>query len=323
MRAIELVSQTVNGIRKRDFSDSLKVSEILVSLAIMSKHIGRFEIRGELGRGAQSVVYLAWDPQLQREVAIKTLHFSRADPTRNAQLLDEARTVGKLRHPYVVPIHDAGEQDGDPYLVFERVVGRNLAEVLKNDGPLPVIRAATLMQQIADALAEAHATGIIHRDLKPSNILIDARDGAPRVMDFGIAARTAEDGKEVADKLTGTLSYLAPEYITLRRVTPQFDVFAAGLVLLEMLTGKRVFAGESAEATRYRIACEPVSLPAEPAIEPRLSSIILRACALDPAQRFASGSELRDALSDYLGAGLAERTASQSAIAQGDTLGKH
>jgi serine/threonine protein kinase len=285
------------------------------------RQIGRFEIRGELGRGAQSVVYLAWDPQLQREVAIKTLHFTRADPERNAVLLDEARTASKFRHPHVVPIFDAGEEGGDPYLVFERVVGRDLGDILKKDGPLTSVKAATLMRQVADALAQAHAQNIIHRDLKPSNILIDARDGAPRVMDFGIATRL--DGENVgakAEGLTGTPAYMAPEYVTLQRVSPQIDVFAAGLVLLEMLTGQRVFDGGSVESILYRISTQPVTLPETPPIDPRLGQVILRACALDPAQRYASAAELCDALTGFLGEGEAERAEGQAAIAQSDTL---
>jgi len=287
----------------------------------MSERIGRFEVRGELGRGAQSVVYLAWDPQLQREVAIKTLHFTRADPALNAVLLDEARTAGRFRHPHVVPIYDAGVEDGDPYLVFERVVGRDLADILKKDGPLSAIKAATLMRQVADALSQAHAQNIIHRDLKPSNILIDARDGAPRVMDFGIATRPDGENAGVrTEGLTGTPAYMAPEYVTLRRVTPQIDVFAAGLVLLEMLTGQRVFQGSSLESILYQISTLPVTLPSAPPIDPRLGQIILRACALDPAERYASAAELCEALTAYLGEGEAERAEGQAAIAQNDTL---
>jgi eukaryotic-like serine/threonine-protein kinase len=288
---------------------------------MIEKSIGRFEIRGELGRGAQSVVYLAWDPQLQREVAIKTLHFSLADTARNALLLDEARTASKFRHQNVVPIFDVGEQEGDPYLVFERVDGRNLADILKQEGPLPPVKAAALLRQVADALAQAHAQGIIHRDLKPSNILIDARDGAPRVMDFGIALHVSEEGgKDQGEGLTGTPSYMAPEYVTLHRISPQVDVFAAGLVLLEMLTGKRVFEGSSIESILYRIATEIVVLPMEPPIDPRLGGIILRACALDPAQRYAGAGELCEALTAYLSEGEGERAAGSAAIAQKDTL---
>jgi serine/threonine protein kinase len=290
------------------------------------KNIGRFEVRGELGRGAQSVVYLAWDPQLQREVAIKTLHFTRADPKRNAELLEEARTSSRFRHSNVVPIFDAGEQEGDPYLVFERVEGRNLAELLKAEGPLPPIKVANLMRQVADALAQAHAQGIIHRDLKPSNILVDQRDGAPRVMDFGIAMRAADIDPAAGPKaegLTGTPAYMAPEYITQQRITPQIDVYAAGLIMMEMLTGKRVFDGGPVESILYRISTETVSLPSVPpgpAIDPRLGGVIVRACALDPAQRYANAEELRDALDAYISEGSAERAEGQAAIAQKDTL---
>lgn len=271
------------------------------------KQIGRFEIRGELGRGAQSVVYLAWDPQLQREVAIKTLHFLQADPVRNAELLQEARTAGRFRHPNVVPIFDAGEQGGDPFLVFERVDGRSLSQVLKADGPLPPVKAVALMRQVADALAQAHAQGIIHRDLKPSNILIDARDGAPRVMDFGIAAQVAAGVDGAGDQrpagLSGTPAYLAPEYITRKQIGPQNDVFAAGLVLLELLTGKRVFDAPTVGALIARISTEPVKLPSSPPIDPKLGGIILRACAFDPALRYASAAELCDALTAWLSEG--------------------
>src|SRR5574343_1068997 len=154
----------------------------------MSKKSGRFEIRGELGRGAQSVVYLGFDPQLQREIAIKTLHFSRPDPAQNRVLLDEARTVSKMRHPNIVPIFEAGEEGGDLYLVFEYVPGSNLAEFLQQSGALPPVKAISILRPILDAMVHAHAQGIIQRDLKPSNILLD-EDSTPRVKDFGIAAR--------------------------------------------------------------------------------------------------------------------------------------
>ncbi len=281
--------------------------------------IGRFEIRGELGRGAQSVVYLAWDPQLQREVAIKTLHFEQPDPARNAELLDEARTTGRFRHPNVVPIFDAGEQDGNPFLVFERVEGRSLAAQLKEDGPLPPAKAASLMHAVADALSQAHAQGIIHRDLKPSNILIDARDGSARVMDFGIATHLSDSGAATVKGLAGTPLYMAPEYVRSQRVTPQIDVFAAGLVLLEMLTGKRAIQGASLEAILHRVSTEQVQLPTEPPIDARLGGIALRACALDPAQRYANAGELCDALAQYLGMGEGDRPAGGDASRK-DTL---
>ena len=210
---------------------------------IMDKHIGRFEIIRELGRGAQSVVYLARDPHLQREVAIKTLHFSHPDPQKNQQLLSEARMVSQLRHPNIVPIFEAGEESGDLYLVFEYVPGQNLGDYLRSNGRLSVVKALTILRGILDAIGHAHAAGIIHRDLKPTNVLIDS-NGTPRVMDFGIAARV--DAQEISpDTLVGTPCYMAPEYLGGRESSERTDIFSAGLVLYEMLTGQRAISGEN------------------------------------------------------------------------------
>ncbi|HPP46644.1 MAG TPA: serine/threonine-protein kinase, partial [Accumulibacter sp.] len=206
----------------------------------LNKRIGRFEILRELGRGAQSIVYLALDPHLQRQVAIKTLHFARADAQQNRQLLDEARMVSQLRHPNIVPIFEADEEEGDLYLVFEYVPGRNLAELIKK-GALTADKALPLLRGVLEAIAHAHTAGIIHRDLKPSNILLDEK-GVPRVMDFGIAARAAnaaEDGKQ----LSGTPAYMAPEYITRRVSNEQSDVFSVGLIFYELLAGQRAVSG--------------------------------------------------------------------------------
>ena len=160
------------------------------------RKIGKFDILRVLGTGAQSVVYLAHDAHLQREVAIKSLHLTARDEARKQALMDEARTVSRLRHPNIVPIFDAGEHEGDPYLVFEYVEGRSLAEHLREHGGLPAPRAIELMLQILDAVENAHRHGIIHRDLKPSNILLTA-EGVPRVMDFGIASRVPETGTTI------------------------------------------------------------------------------------------------------------------------------
>ncbi len=265
----------------------------------MGEQIGRFEIRRELGRGAQSAVYLAYDPQLQREVAIKTLHFAKSDSARNQALLTEARSVGKLKHPNIVPIYDAGEQGGDPFLVFEYVDGPTLTELIKRDGHLGPALAADMMRQVLDALAQAHAAGIIHRDLKPSNILIDA-GGKPRVMDFGIATRVGDANNEKG--LTGTPAYMAPEYIDKQQVSEKFDVYAAGLVLLEMLTGKRVVTAESLPQIAYQVTTQPVTIPPELHLDDTLSAIILQACHKDPALRLPTVAQFKERLDAYLGA---------------------
>ncbi|MDR2625636.1 MAG: serine/threonine protein kinase, partial [Zoogloeaceae bacterium] len=187
----------------------------------MNKSIGRFEILRELGRGSQSVVYLAYDPHLAREVAIKTLHFAHPDPQQNASLLEEARAVSKLAHPNIVTIFEAGEEEGDVFLVFEYVSGENLAMSLRRHGALPPAKAASLMLEVLDAIGHAHEHGVIHRDLKPSNILID-ESGRPKVMDFGIAAHVGQSkGNPMA--FTGTPAYMSPEYVAQHVISKQQD----------------------------------------------------------------------------------------------------
>jgi serine/threonine protein kinase/GAF domain-containing protein len=266
----------------------------------MTRKIGRFEVRRLLGKGAQSAVYLAYDPQLDREVAIKTLHFARSGGAQNRALLQEARTVAKLRHANIVPIYDAGEQDGDPYLVFEYVEGRTLAQQLRDDGPLLAGRAAEIMLGVLDGVGHAHRFGTIHRDLKPSNILLDA-DGLPRVMDFGIASQVSAP-KAGGDELIGTPAYMSPEYIAHNTVSEQSDIFAAGLVLYEMLVGKRAYAGESAFQVIFQITERDVAFPEDVAerIDEKLRGIVAKATARDPARRYASTEQLHTALAEYL-----------------------
>lgn len=266
----------------------------------MGKHIGRFEILRELGRGAQSVVYLARDPHLEREVAIKTLHFSQPDPRQNEQLLTEARMVSQLRHPNVVPIFEAGEEGGDLYLVFEYVAGKNLGEYLKVSGALSPVKAIAIMRPILDAIGHAHAAGIIHRDLKPTNILIN-EDGVPRVMDFGIAARVETPAHEGAH-FTGTPAYMAPEYITDHVIGERTDVFAAGLVFYELLTGRRAVQGRDAFQVMNRIANENITLPTDGSVnlDDRIVDLLYKALARDPQSRYESAAQMSDAFDAYL-----------------------
>ncbi|HJW02660.1 MAG TPA: HDOD domain-containing protein [Azospira sp.] len=264
----------------------------------MALQIGRFEIRRELGRGAQSIVYLAYDPQLQREIAIKTLHFSHPDAKQNQALLAEARTVSQLRHANIVPIFEANEEDGDLYLVFEYVPGKSLAQHLKDAGPLSPVRAITLMRSVLDAMACAHENGIIHRDLKPSNILLD-EDGIPQVMDFGIAARV-EAEQHGGEGFTGTPAYMAPEYISHHVVDARADIFAAGLVLFEMLTGRRAVQGNDVYQVMRRIVDEDVRLPADVTLDERIVDILYKATARLPEKRYESVAQFRQALDAYL-----------------------
>jgi len=281
----------------------------------MARNVGRFEIRRLLGKGAQSVVFLAFDPTLEREVAIKTLHFKHRDVAQNQFLLHEARTVGKMRHAHIVPIFEAGEQDGDPYLVFEYVEGQTLAQWIKAEGAMAPERSLEMMRHVLDAVAYAHRFGTIHRDLKPSNILIDS-DGKPRVMDFGIACKVAES-REGDAALIGTPAYMAPEYVADRFVSPQGDVFAAGLILYEMVFGRRAIAAADVFEALHKVANEQIQFPAEPAVDDRLRQIIAKATARDPTLRYISAQEMLEAIAAYLNPVLGESQSSDERGSQG------
>jgi serine/threonine protein kinase len=261
--------------------------------------IGRFELKRLLGKGAQSAVHLAYDPQLDREVAIKTLHLGRGGDGRGRALLEEARAVAKLRHGNIVPIFDAGEHQGEPYLVFEYVEGATLAQFMREQGRVPPLRAAEIMLGVLDGIGHAHRFGTIHRDLKPSNILL-AGDSVPRVMDFGVAVQVRAP-KHGGGALVGTPAYMAPEYIAEGVAGEQCDIFAAGLVLFEMLFAQRAFAGEGPFQVMYRITSEDLAIPAAPAsIDEGMLQILRRATARDPKQRFLSTEQMHAALAEYL-----------------------
>lgn len=267
-------------------------------------NIGRFKVLRVLGEGSQSVVYLAEDPHLQREVAIKTVHLAGGEDhlKRTRVLIDEARTVSKLQHPNIVPIFEAGEHEGNPYLVFEYVQGSDLSAMIRREGALPPLQAAELMVQILDAVGYAHQHNIIHRDLKPSNILLNA-EGVPRVMDFGIATRISEKaGVEKELMLFGTPGYMAPEYITGMEIGPKLDIFATGIILHQMLTGKPAVQGMDPRDTLRLIVQEPIPAPStrNAQVDEKLDDIVLKALAKDPANRYDSAQEMKAALQAYL-----------------------
>jgi serine/threonine protein kinase len=270
------------------------------------QRLGRFRLLAMLGRGAQATVWRAHDERLDREVALKLL---RPDTTAQpvSQWLHEARAVSRLAHPHIVPVFEADEIDGQPCLVFELVPGLTLAEQIRQRGALPARAAVELMLGVVDALRAAHAQGIVHRDLKPSNILLDA-EGRARVMDFGIAARLAGVGEGAAAEaidglagcIVGTPGYLSPEAAVAAARSPQMDVFAAGLVLGELLCGKPLLAEREPRAALRRVQREDLLLPASADADDRLRAIVQRAIARDPANRYDSAASLRDALMQWL-----------------------
>jgi len=260
--------------------------------------IGRFRILRLLGQGAQGSVYLAEDPRLERQVAIKTL--LKGEPQQNEALLKEARIVSKLQHPHLVTLYDAGEQDGAPYLVYAFVEGETLAQLLQREKQLPLARAVQIMIGVLEGIAHAHAQGVLHLDLKPGNVMI-AANGQPLVMDFGIARSIAHDAPQ--DKaLAGTPHYLAPELIAGEAPTQRADLYALGMVLYRMVAGSTAVDGASVYEILHRTANEATAAPSSKNIhiDERLEVIILKALARNPQERYPSADAMREALQQYL-----------------------
>ncbi|MED5621758.1 protein kinase domain-containing protein [Ideonella sp. BN130291] len=258
--------------------------------------LGRFELRRVLGKGAQATVWLAFDPRLEREVAVKLLRMD-ADSAALSQWLHEARAVSRMAHPHIVPLFEADEQQGRAYLVFEYVKGATLSEHLRSKGSLPARDAVQMLLGVLEALRAAHGMGIVHRDLKPSNILVDA-DGRARVMDFGIAARITDVGD---GGIVGTPGYMSPEAARGGAPSPSMDVFAAGMMLGEMLAGKPLLRDSDPYRTIQRVQDEDVVLPDMGSrVDDGLRAIVMRAVARDPQQRYPSVDALHQALCKWM-----------------------
>jgi serine/threonine protein kinase len=277
------------------------MSAVPVPRGTGARRVGRFELRSELGRGAQATVWLGYDPRLQREVAVKVIS-PDADAASVAQWLDEARAVSRLAHPNIVPVFEADQDGAVSFMVFEYVTGPTLADLLRKRGKLPEREAAALMRDVLDAIATAHAQGIVHRDLKPSNILMDAQ-GRPRVMDFGIAAKVSDkhDGR-----IVGSPGYISPEAIGGAAPHPLMDVFAAGMMLGQMLCGRPMLAESDPYRALERIAREDVVWPldkqaaAKDATDDALRALVMRAVSRDPSRRPESAAAFRNALHEWL-----------------------
>jgi eukaryotic-like serine/threonine-protein kinase len=242
---------------------------------------GRYTLVGLIGRGGMAEVYRAHDRVLDRAVAVKLLRSVSGDDTDRARFGDEARTLARMSHPGLVTVLDAATSEDQPYLVMELIDGASLAECCRGVGLEPQ-RAANIGAQLAEALGYAHACGIVHRDLKPANVLLAADDRA-LVTDFGIARLTSQVTGHTGTGVTiGTAAYLAPEQVRGQDITPAVDVYALGLVLLEALTGERVYQGAPTEAAFARLHTPP----RVPAWLPAGWPVLLEAMtALDPHAR--------------------------------------
>jgi eukaryotic-like serine/threonine-protein kinase len=269
---------------------------------VETKKLGRYEIVGELGKGAMGVVYCARDPLLDRTVAIKTVNMELAQDEMaeyEARFYQEAKAAGGLNHPNIVIIYDIGKSEKIAYMAMELLQGKELKTLLSAGKALPVPFAVDVAAQMAEGLAYAHEHGIVHRDIKPANIMI-VRGELVKITDFGIARmRTANVQTQVGIVL-GSPRYMSPEQVAGKRAEPRSDLFSVGVILHEMVTGKPPFNGEDVTSVMFQILnfVPPPPSSINPEVPEMLDFIVAKAIAKAPTDRYGSTRELATDLRD-------------------------
>ena len=267
----------------------------------MGETFGRYAVIGQLGRGAMGVVYLASDPMLNRQVAVKTVDLSVEEPEEREflrnRLLRDARAAAVLKHPNIVGIYDVFEDGGRAYVVMEYIEGESLAARLKNN-PLPDASAMLkVLSQMADALDYTHARGVIHRDIKPANVMIDST-GTTKIMDFGIARISDTRTCTPTGMVMGTVEYMAPEQILGESIDGRADQFSLAVVAYQMMTGSTLYGHNTVATLTYKIVNEAPPLPCtrNAALPRSVDAVLAKGLAKKPADRFATCSEFAGAL---------------------------
>lgn len=269
----------------------------------MTETYGRYEIVGELGKGTMGVVYKAHDPQIDRMVALKVLRPDRVTSKDFvARFLKEARAIGRLSHSHIVTIYDVGEDHGTVYIAMEYLQGEPFNEVVKS-GRLSLAESIEIARQVAETLDYAHRQGIVHRDIKPSNIIL-ADGNQVKLTDFGIARieDTSSIHQTQAGEILGTPVYMSPEQVMGQKVDGRSDLFSIGVILYEMIAGRRPFGGNNIAAI-FRAITQDHPVPPDqgnPFITKALSEMVLKCLAKPPEKRFQTGREMADALSAIL-----------------------
>jgi serine/threonine protein kinase len=263
--------------------------------------IGKYRIEKELGRGATSTVYLCHDAFHRRHVAVKQIHAHLLEDDTQAakyrrRLRNEALIAGQLRHPHIVRLYDADEGAMPPYLVLEYVEGDSLASYTASDRLLPISQVLDIVYKCCSALQHAHSRGLVHRDIKPANVMLQA-GGNVKLTDFGTAVSTRGDTTQLMG-LVGSPCYMSPEQIREDTLTHQSDMFSLGVVMYELLTGRRPFTGDTDYAILYKIGNEDPVPPSELRREltEQLDAVILRTLAKKAKLRYADWSDLAEAL---------------------------
>jgi serine/threonine-protein kinase len=271
--------------------------------------LGRYQVEKELGKGAMGVVYQGKDPKIGRVVAIKTMALSQefeADELAEVKerFFREAETAGRLSHPNIVTIYDAGEEHDLCYIAMELLKGQDLIPFTKPDKLLPIDKVVSIVARVADALGYAHKQNIVHRDIKPANIMYEPEGDAPKVTDFGIA-RITDSSKTKTGMVLGTPSYMSPEQLSGKKVDGRSDLFSLAVTLYQLLCGALPFVGDSMAQLMFKIANEP---PKEiflirRGLPPPLVAFLDKAMAKDADQRYQSGEEFAAALRAALSKG--------------------
>ncbi len=275
---------------------------VLDKAGVSRPMLGRYEIEKELGKGAMGVVYQGKDPKIGRVVAIKTMALSQEFEPDELQdvkerFFREAETAGRLNHPNIVSIYDAGEEHDLAYIAMEFLKGKDLMPYTKPDNLLPLPRVLGIIARVADALDYAHKQNVVHRDIKPANIMYDAETDTPKVTDFGIA-RITDSSKTRTGMVLGTPSYMSPEQLAGKKIGGSSDLFSLGVSLYQLACGKLPFEGDSMAQLMFRIANEPHTdiLSIKPDLPPCLAEIINKSLAKRIEDRFASGAAMAEAL---------------------------
>jgi len=268
---------------------------------MIPEKIGRYKILGELGRGAMGIVYRAFDPNIGREVALKTIHLDRQDPQMVERFRREAQTAGTLSHPNIVTIYDADEDNGIFYIAMELLQGETLHQVIEQ-GPLAVEQVIPIVEQIGSALDYAHARTIVHRDIKPANIMV--WQGHVKVMDFGLA-KIASSRLTNTGLVAGTPAYMSPEQAKGLAVDGRSDIFSVGTIMYQMLTGVMPFHAEHLTAVIFKVVTEEPLPPTtvNSMLHPGLNRVVIKAMAKDPARRYQRCEELIAELKNYAALG--------------------
>ena len=248
---------------------------------------GRYRVGERIARGGTSTVYAAIDERLDRQVAVKVMNDGlSANPAFVDRFSSEARAAARLTHLNAVAVYDQGDDDGHVFLVMELVPGRTLRDLLHERGALPPAQAVSLMEPVLGALAAAHRAGLIHRDVKPENILL-SDEGVVKVADFGLARAVEQGASAQTGAMLGTVAYCSPEQIRRQRTDARSDVYSAGIVLFELLTGRPPYVSDSPVEVAYQHVHGSVPPPSRlaPDVAPQLDELVLRATAADPGSR--------------------------------------